>query len=116
MDEQSRLDGRPHMYFFVIEDLKGLGLQHFHLGGLQKYKACVRIDEDYFPVIVKSVLIVRAPWIFTKIWAIVKHFFDQGTREKIQVVPAHETYNVLTKYIPKEWIMESLGGDLRVGA
>lgn len=116
LDEQARFDGRPLMYYTVVEDLYGLGLQHMNWAGLQKYKACVRISEDYFPEIVKRIIIVRAPWIFTKIWAIVQHFFDAGTRDKIQIVNPSDTYKVLTKYIDKEWIPESLGGDLRVAS
>merc|ERR1712113_687690 len=85
------------------------------MGALGKYKASVRICEDYFPEIVKRIFVVRAPRIFAQVWAIAKHFFDEGTRNKIQIVSEKDTYKVLTQYIDSEWIPASLGGTMQVG-
>merc|ERR1712012_1409917 len=90
--------------------------EHLSLKGLMKFKQTVRVDADYFPEIIGRVFIIRTPWIFSKIWAIVKHFFDEGTREKIQIVANSDTYKVLSQHIDKKWIPEDLGGDMRVGS
>merc|ERR1719382_242083 len=85
MEELSVLDGRPHMYFTAVVDMDGLGLQHLSRALLNLYHGIVRVDEDYYPEMVKRAIVVRAPWVFGKIWAIVRHFFDEGTRNKIQI-------------------------------
>merc|ERR1711874_111085 len=74
LDELMRVDMRPYMYFTIVEDLHGLGLQHFNLSALQKWKKCVRISQDYCPEMVKRIIIIRAPWIFPTIWNIAQHF------------------------------------------
>lgn len=114
LDEQTKRDGRPHMYFTIVEDLHGLGTQHLNLDGWRKYSRCARICQDYFPEIVKRVIIVRAPWIFGRIWNIMKHCLDETFRDKIVFINASETRAGLVKYIDSKWVPESLGGDLRV--
>lgn len=116
MDELIRLERKPYMYYTVVEDLEGLGIQHLNLSALQKYKACVRIDQDYYPEILSRILIVRAPWIFAQIWAIAKHFFDQGTRDKIQIVSAKDTKKVLSQFVESKWLPEEFGGTLKLGS
>lgn len=115
LDEQTELDGRPHMYFTVVEDLRGLGTQHLNLDGWRKYSRCARICQDYFPEQVKKVIVVCAPWIFRRIWNIVKHCLDEGVRDKIVFIPASETRAGLLTYIDRKWVPEALGGQLRVG-
>lgn len=114
MDELCRAEGKPYMYYTVIEDLDGLGLQHCSWTALQKYKECVRIGQDHYPEMVKRIVIVRAPWIFAKVWSIVQTFFDEGTRQKIQIVSAKDTKKVLDRFIDNKWLPVSLGGQLQI--
>jgi len=112
LDEQTKLDGRPHMQYTFVEDLHGLGLQHFKADAFRKYRKCARLGQDYFPETLKRVIIVRAPWIFPKMWNIFQHFFDEGTRNKIIILGDDEMHAGLRKYIDSKWIPKSLGGDL----
>jgi hypothetical protein len=114
LDEVMRLEGRPHMYWTVIEDMKGLGWQHFNLGALAKFKETVRIGQDYFPDVVKRIVVIRAPRVFSLIWNIVQHFLDEGTRDKVQIVSEKDTLKMLTRYIDRKWIPQELGGDCSI--
>ena len=35
---------------------------------------------------IKQVFVVRAPWIFGTIWAVVKNFVDPKTRSKVEIL------------------------------
>mmetsp|Transcript_44558 Transcript_44558/g.127759 ORF Transcript_44558/g.127759 Transcript_44558/m.127759 type:complete len:461 (+) Transcript_44558:84-1466(+) len=115
LDELMVRLGRPIVYFTAVEDLTGLGLQHLNPRSLKNYQALVRFCEDNYPEMVKRALVIKAPGIFARIWKLVKHFFDKGTRDKIQIVGARDTYDTLCEYIDPEWIPECYGGKLRVG-
>eukprot|EP00451_Oxyrrhis_marina_P029234 CAMPEP_0204379644 /NCGR_PEP_ID=MMETSP0469-20131031/52759_1 /ASSEMBLY_ACC=CAM_ASM_000384 /TAXON_ID=2969 /ORGANISM="Oxyrrhis marina" /LENGTH=227 /DNA_ID=CAMNT_0051371157 /DNA_START=20 /DNA_END=703 /DNA_ORIENTATION=+ len=97
----------------IVEDLQGLNSSQFHLGGFAKFGLCARIGEDYFPELVKKIVVVRAPWIFSAMWKIVQLFFDEGTRAKIDFVPDSRTYDAISALIEPQWIPEILGGELR---
>jgi len=115
MEELRKRDGYPHMYFTVVVDLEGLGVQHMSSKVLQMYKHIVRVDEDYYPELVKRVIVVRAPWIFSKIWFIVQHFFDEGTRNKIQIAGKQNPADAISPYIDPSWIPKALGGKFNLG-
>lgn len=115
MEEMMHRLGRPIVYFTVVEDLTGLGIQHLNRRGLQNYQAVVRYCEDNYPEMVKRALVIKAPGIFARIWSLVKHFFDEGTREKIQIVGGSETYETLSRFVEPRWIPECYGGQLRIG-
>merc|ERR1712066_99801 len=103
------------MHYTVVEDLDGLGIQHLNLDAWHKYVICARICQDYFPELVKQIIIIRAPAIFKTIMKIIQHCFDEGVRDKMIVLDVQETRLGLMKYIDSKWIPESLGGELRVG-
>jgi len=44
-----------------------------------------KIGSDYYPEIMGNLYIVNAPFFFTGVWAMVKGFLDERTRNKIQV-------------------------------
>lgn len=115
MEELMLRLNRPLIYFTAVEDLTGLGIQHLNMRALNNYQAAVRLCEDDYPEMVKRALVIHAPGIFARLWKLVQHFFDEGTREKIQIVGAKDTLTTLKQYIDPEWIPECYGGTLRVG-
>jgi hypothetical protein len=44
-----------------------------------------KIGQDYYPEIMGQMFIVNAPFLFTGVWAIVKGFLDERTRNKISI-------------------------------
>eukprot|EP00301_Raphidiophrys_heterophryoidea_P003550 c11597_g1_i4.p2 GENE.c11597_g1_i4~~c11597_g1_i4.p2 ORF type:complete len:238 (-),score=70.30 c11597_g1_i4:364-1077(-) len=66
--------------------------------------------EANFPERVRKVYIVHAPWMFDKVWAIVRPMLTEGTRRKIEVVPSKDVVRVLSTVIDIEYIPDFLGG------
>ncbi|CAE7214184.1 retm [Symbiodinium microadriaticum] len=115
LEEASRLSSRPVMYFTVVTDLGEMSLRNFNIKGIMKYKVCVRILEDHFPEIVKRIIAIRVPRIAYTLWNIASHFFDEGTRNKIQIADPQNTLTVLSQFMDPKWIPEALGGSHRIG-
>ncbi|CAK0870744.1 unnamed protein product [Prorocentrum cordatum] len=116
LEELSQRQGRPALYMTVVVDCSGLSFKHLSPAAALKYKQIVRLAEDYFPEMVKRVLIVRAPWFFNQGWSVVSRFFDEGTRNKFSVVKTAETCQALAKVMDPRWIPQELGGTCRLGA
>lgn len=54
-------------------------------------------------------MIVNAPMLFTGVWAVVKAWLDEKTREKIQIVGGGYTKKLL-QYIDEDQLVDFLGG------
>ena len=44
-----------------------------------------KIGQDYYPEIMGTMFIVNAPMLFTGVWAVIKGFIDEKTRQKIHI-------------------------------
>lgn len=115
MEEASRLNNKPIMNFTVVADLGELSWRSFNIKGIMKYKVCVRTLEDNFPELVKRIIAIRVPRLAYTIWNIASHFFDEGTRAKIQIADGQHTMKVLSEVMDPKWIPEALGGTHRIG-
>jgi len=114
MEEQSRLQGRPVMYMTAVVDFSAMGMRHLNRKALPKWSIGARILEDYFPEMVKRIIVVRAPPLASAIWRVVSKVFDEGTRNKIQIADESRTVETLEKFMDAHWIPEALGGTNRV--
>lgn len=55
-------------------------------GQVQKFlKMAAQIGSDYYPEIMGNLFVVDAPYLFSGIWAVVKGFLDERTRNKIKI-------------------------------
>jgi hypothetical protein len=108
--------GRPVLYMTVVVDCSDLTLKHVSPKAALKYKQIVRLAEDYYPEMIKRVLVVRAPWFFNQGWSVVSRFFDEGTRNKFSVVKTAQTREALAKVMDEHWIPQELGGPCRLGS
>ena len=45
-----------------------------------------QIGSDYYPEVMGNMFIVNAPMLFSGIWAVVKGFLDEKTRNKIKII------------------------------
>jgi len=90
---------------------KGLGMGF--LGNLKLVKMIAKVAADNSPESIYQVHIVNAPWIFAKLYNMVKGFVDADTRTKINIynnVPTEFFRKHLdTSKLPKEY-----GGDADV--
>ncbi|GAM17469.1 hypothetical protein SAMD00019534_006440 [Acytostelium subglobosum LB1] len=69
-------------------------------------KFIVDMFQKYYPESLNKCLIVNAPWIFTGIWNIIKHWMDPITVGKVNFVKSKQ----LIEYIPAEHLLASYGG------
>ncbi|CAJ1375331.1 unnamed protein product [Effrenium voratum] len=114
MEEASRMNNRPIMYMTVVADLGEMSWRSFNLKGIMKYKVCVRTLEDNFPELVKRIIAIRVPRLAYTLWNIASHFFDEGTRAKIQIADGNNTMKVLSEFMDPKWVPEALGGTHRI--
>lgn len=116
MEEASKFNNRPIMHFTVVADLGEMSWRSFNnLKGIMKYKVCVRTLEDNFPELVKRIIAIRVPKLAYTLWNIASHFFDEGTRAKIQIADGKHTMKVLSEFMDPKWVPEALGGTHRIG-
>ena len=71
-------------------------------------KFMIKIFEANYPESLGAVLVHKAPWVFQRIWAIIKGWLDPVVAAKV-----HFTKSVddLEAFIPRSQIIKELGGD-----
>ncbi len=75
-------------------------------------KKRVRLEEDNYPEVVRTVSIVNAPAVFTAIWAVVSKFLDDGTRAKMSIHGTSFQKEVAAKGVNVQSLPAELGGSL----
>jgi len=99
----------------VIVDLSGLTYsQATHIASLKLfYQGCQRIEQCY-PEIIKSVIVINAPWVFTLGYNFIKGIITRETQEKIRIFGCNkdEWMPILHQKFPKESILPELVRDL----
>lgn len=92
----------------LVLDCAGYPYFQFHrIAGI--VQNITRISSDYYPESLGKIIIINAPLMFPTIWAIAGKFFDEKTREKIQIVGANYL-PVLEKDIAVQNIPDFLQG------
>ena len=92
----------------LVLDCAGYPYFQFHrIAGI--VQTITRISSDYYPESLGKIIIINAPLMFPTIWTIASKFFDEGTREKIQIAGANYL-PVLEKDIAVENIPDFLQG------
>lgn len=114
MREAERRTGQAQYQLCVIEDLKGLGWQHFNRSAFKLVQIAAQVNDLYYPEQLKVCYIVNAPKLFSAIWNVVQRFFDPVTREKIQIFSNCPT-EVLCKRIHPDSLPAFLGGNYTSG-
>ena len=71
---------------FHIMDLKGFGCGSWNKKTMHSLKTCLKISLDYYTEIMGKLTIIKAPFIFSGIYAIIKGWVDEKTRRKISVL------------------------------
>jgi hypothetical protein len=66
-----------------------------------------KISQDNYPEQLGQLMIVNAPYMFSTIWAVVKAWLDEKTREKIQIKSDMKS---LPKYVEEDQLASFLGG------
>ena len=68
-----------------------------------------KLTAEYYPEILGTCFIINAPFVFTTIFAIVKGWLDEKTRNKIKVYGTNYRDDLFT-FCPPSSIPKSFGG------
>eukprot|EP00760_Papus_ankaliazontas_P029095 PhM_4_TR4137/c0_g1_i1/m.69913 len=92
---------------FII-DLTHLGSSG---GKVMDYaKLIAAIDQDNYPESVARFFIINAPMLFSAVWAIVKNFVDENTRQKIFIFGTSGYRDTMLKFIDEKFLPHCAGG------
>ena len=69
----------------------------------------VSLCEPNYPERLKHIFCIRAPWIFTSLYAMIKPMLNPGTAEKV-IILGEDFMPCLLKYMPESVIPKYLGG------
>jgi len=100
---------KPFQGIIFVEDLKGLGWQHWYTPAVSILKAVSNIDTEYYPLAVHKLYIINAPAVFTWMWKLVKPWLDPNTAASMNVL-GEDFYDVLVKEIDPCNIPSEYGG------
>jgi CRAL/TRIO domain len=98
LDEYEQRQGRPVKDITLVYDMEGLSYGHLNPNVLSFYGQVMKMTEDYYPGPVKRVIIIRAPYIFSAVWAVAKHFFSEEMR-KSMIFAGSDYLSELSKYM-----------------
>jgi hypothetical protein len=105
----SEVAGRRIDQGLTIMDLTGGSMSMVNKQVYGMVKLAAKVGSDYYPEIMGNMLIVNAPMVFTGVWAVVKGFIDERTRQKIRIIGSNYR-PVLLEFIDDENIPSFLGG------
>ena len=95
--------GHPFKRFTIIEDVSGIRVQNFTNKATRTlFGQIVRLDQDYYPENAKKIIIIGVPSAFMVVWKTVKHFFDEGTVNKMVFSSSQTALKVLSDYVDLE--------------
>src|SRR2546423_6202890 len=85
-------------------------MSHFSLSNMEyaPVKFMIKCFEANYPESLGTVLVHKAPFVFSAIWNIIKGWLDPVVASKIHFTKQLED---LEQYIPRSQILKELGGD-----
>jgi len=92
-----------------IMDLKDASMKLFSSKVRALVQLASKIGQDYYPEIMGQMFIVNAPMLFTGVWAVIKGFLDEKTRNKIKILGGNFKKELL-EVVEPENLPDFLGG------
>ncbi|KAJ5157934.1 uncharacterized protein N7500_007585 [Penicillium coprophilum] len=89
----------------VLFDMTGFGLSNMEYPPV---KFILRCFEANYPECIGILLIHNAPWVFSGIWRLIRGWMDPEIAAKVEFT---NTVADLEKFIPRNQILEEMGGD-----
>ena len=105
----SEAAGKRIQQGLTIMDLTGGGITSVNKQVYGLVKIAAQIGSDYYPEIMGNMFVVNAPYLFAGVWAMVKGFLDERTRNKIQIIGSGFEKTLL-QYIDAGSLPTFLGG------
>lgn len=105
----SQVAGKHIQQGLNIVDLTGGGITSVNKQVYGLVKQAAQIGSDYYPETMGNMFVVNAPYLFSGVWAIVRGFLDERTRNKIQIFGGGFEKTLL-HYIDSNQLPTFLGG------
>lgn len=86
MGARSRAAGADRHKMTCIIDMGNVSARHLSSATLSVLKKRLRLEEDNYPEVARRVILIRTPALFSTVWSVVRHFVDEGTADKIQIL------------------------------
>mmetsp|Transcript_8522 Transcript_8522/g.13122 ORF Transcript_8522/g.13122 Transcript_8522/m.13122 type:complete len:176 (-) Transcript_8522:58-585(-) len=94
---------------FSILDMTGFSIGMMNKRVYSLVQQASKISQDYYPEQLGQLMICNSPYLFTGVWAIIKGWLDEVTREKIQILGGGYKKTLL-KYVDEDQLIDFLGG------
>lgn len=91
--------------FTLFFDLSGFTLKNADYSGI---KFLCEIFEAHYPETLEKIVIFNAPWIFSKVWSIIKNWLDPNVAAKVVFC---KTATEASKFIDLKYIPKAMGGN-----
>ena len=108
-EQEEKLGKEFHRYTTVILDAEGGARKHLWRPGIQVSQRMVKMIEEDFPKLRQRILVVNAPFIFPIIYALLKPFLSQETKDKMIILGSTWKTDLL-EYISADQLPEFYGG------
>ncbi|KAG0240321.1 hypothetical protein BGW41_007034 [Actinomortierella wolfii] len=93
----------------VIFDCTGMGFHQLHMEGLNMLRSLTDMDQKAYPERLGKLFIVNSPFVFVKVFSMIKKWLDPGVIEKIHIL-GKNYQSVLLEHIDAENLPSFLGG------
>ncbi|KAG0056312.1 cytosolic factor, phosphatidylinositol/phosphatidylcholine transfer protein [Gryganskiella cystojenkinii] len=94
----------------VIFDCTGMGFHQLHMDGLNMLRSLTDMDQKAYPERLGKLFIVNSPYVFVKVYSMIKKWLDPGVIEKIHIL-GKDFKSILLDHIEPENLPEFLGGE-----
>ena len=108
LEAQSKKFNRNIEKITVVFDLKNISYMPDSMA-FRAFHKFLKIGELYYPEHLNVLLMINAPWFFTKIWAIIHPWLDSTTAKKINILGT-DFHSKLREYIDESNVPVELGG------
>ncbi|KAF9580763.1 cytosolic factor, phosphatidylinositol/phosphatidylcholine transfer protein [Lunasporangiospora selenospora] len=98
----------------VIFDCTGMGFHQLHMEGLNMLRSLTDMDQKAYPERLGKLFIVNSPYVFVKVYSMIKKWLDPGVIEKIHIL-GKDYKDVLLEHIDSENLPDFLGGACTCG-
>jgi len=99
--DYEREQKRPFVRIMAIEDLQGLSYRTVAPKVLNLYRDVMTKDQKHYGDMVKKIVIIRAPALFTMGWAVVKQVMRQNILDRVEIC-GDNYMEELDKYVDRE--------------
>jgi hypothetical protein len=92
--------GRTLVRHVNVFDCAGMCSKHLSPRALRRLKPCMPLGDLYYPEFMSCALCINAPWIFTKIWAVLRLWLSKDIQARTEIVSRSETPAVIARLAP----------------